>query len=65
MSSLQEETCVVCRRVHVMFVGGYMSCLLELHIVLIGVYISCLQEGTCLVCRRVHVLFVGWYMSCL
>jgi hypothetical protein len=65
----ENKTCILLhtwrRRVHVMFVGGYMSCLLELHIVLIGVYISCLQEGTCLVCRRVHVLFVGKTCSLL
>ena len=43
-------TCLVCRRVHVVFVGGSMSCL---------------EEGTCLVCRGVHVVFVGGSMSCL
>jgi hypothetical protein len=43
-------TCLICRRVHVLFVGGYMSCL---------------WEDTCRVCRSVHVVFVGGYMSCL
>ena len=43
-------TCHVCRRIHVLSVGGYMSCL---------------YEATCSVCRRVHVLLVGGYMSWL
>ena len=39
-----------CRRAHVLFVEGPMSCL---------------QKGPCLVCRRAHVLFVEGPMFCL
>jgi hypothetical protein len=73
MSSLWEGSCLVCGRVHVLFVGEFMSCLWEgsclvcgrVHILFVGGFMSCLWEGSCLVCGRVHVLFVGEFMSCL
>ena len=59
---------VVCGRGHVLFVGGFISCLWD------GSYLVCGRghvlfvggwEGSCLVCGRGHVLFVGGVMSCL
>ena len=50
MSCLQESSCLICGRDHVLFVGELMSYL---------------QEGSCLICRRIHVLFVGGLMSYL
>jgi hypothetical protein len=50
MSYLLESSCLICRRAHVLFVGGLMSYLLE---------------SSCLICWRAHVLFVGEFMSYL
>ena len=65
MSYLWEGSCLVCRRAHVLFVGGIMSCLQEssclicrrAHVLFVGGFMSYLQEGSCLICRRAHVLF--------
>jgi hypothetical protein len=73
MSCLKEDTCRVCRRVHVIFVGGYMSLQQTRHVPSKKYDMHPPTNTTCILLQKRHVPFykddmyppTNMYMSCL